>query len=89
MKRTGNRSHITVETAATATAASSAIASKQSRLLASVPGSKANGEYLSREFYHQLIQTNHNIFSIPKPLLLHSPQIKQGHRTKATYKSIP
>lgn len=63
-----------------------AAGTKSSRLLSSLTGSKANGDFLSREYYNHLNATKQNVFTIPKHLLLHTPAIK-GKVSKKIVKS--
>lgn len=56
--------------------------------IASLTGSKANGEYLSRQFYHNLIRSDRNVFTMPETLLNHTRQDKKGRiPSKSTPKS--
>lgn len=55
--------------------------------VSSLVGSKANGEYLSRQFYHNLIRSDRNVFSMPETLLNHTKQIKGRVHSKSSYKS--
>lgn len=57
------------------------------QFLSSLAGSKANGEYLSRRFYHNLIRSDRNVFSMPETLLNHTKQVKGRVQNKSSYKS--